>query len=309
MKDASENQASDSPGPCPNTSLPDHQPWSCHHCLQRLDNDMDQTLRLVMIEHQGWTPHQISQLTSNATSPGLRMFDQTPWEELAPEAKTEFERDRDGMHGGRGLWNLRCVRELQGRMDCARGRYEVMSAGWHEENTWEEGVIGEEGGRMNMEMAIEMEAGETRAIESTPEMEEGAAQMDLGEAAGEAVTMGVGIQCRDDKDKELHPQWTCQRCLSRLNEYFDHRVLENMRDMGWTESQIIDFGSLRQFDSKPWSEMIPTMGDEGKTQVERVREWWEIRLDELGARQRASVEYYRANFGERSWPGVISSGT
>jgi hypothetical protein len=309
MQDTSEAQVAGSPALCPNPTFPEHKPWSCPHCLARLNANFDQTLRQVMIEHQGWTPRLINQFVSNAASPGLRIFDQTPWEELTPVAGTELERDRDGIHQGRGIWNMSCVRELQGRMDRARRRYERMSAGWHEDNASGTGEVGEVGGGMNQGMAIEMEAGETRAIDGAAEMEEGGAQIGLGEAAGDAVTMGVGMQCRDDEDRELHPQWTCQRCLSRLNESFDHRVLENMRDMGWTESQIIDFGSLRQFDSKLWSEMIPTMENEGKTQVERVREWWEIRLEELEVRQRTALEYYRANFGEPSWPGVISSGT
>jgi hypothetical protein len=129
------------------------------------------------------------------------------------------------------LWNVKCVRELQGRFDSARGRYEVMSAGWHEERAEmvsqcsTRGELEVEGG-LKSKTEMECAALTAKATDCEAGLEEGGVGTEAGEKEEEALTMGVGSRCRDEEDRELHPQWTCSLCLRRLDDYFYRLVVE-----------------------------------------------------------------------------------
>jgi hypothetical protein len=100
--------------------------------------------------------------------------------------------------------------------------------------------------------------------------------------------------CKDNSGNELHPQWTCHRCLARLDDHLDRHLHESMLDQGRTEAQIDAVGSLRQFDTKPWTEMVP---ESSQPQLIQVRAWGSTRLQEIEARTDNARAFHKARFG------------
>ena len=91
-----------------------------------------------------------------------------------------------------------------------------------------------------------------------------------------------------------YPQWTCHHCLARLNDQFDQLLREVMFDQSSTEAQIASVGSLRQFDTKPWTEMTP---DSSQSQLVQARAWGFTHLQELEARMDSRRDFYKAGTG------------
>ncbi|KAK7903492.1 hypothetical protein LTR67_001512 [Exophiala xenobiotica] len=102
------------------------------------------------------------------------------------------------------------------------------------------------------------------------------------------------VVCKDNNGNELHGEWTCHHCLARLDDHFDKDLRESMLDGGWTEARIDAVGSLRQFDTKPWTEMVP---DSSQSQLVQVHAWGETRRDEIEARMRNARNFHEARIG------------
>ena len=85
------------------------------------------------------------------------------------------------------------------------------------------------------------------------------------------------VVCKDNNGNELHPQWTCHHYLARLEGHFEKLLREAMLDHGWTKAQIDAVGSLRKFNTKPWSKMTP---DSSLPQLAQVRASGLTRLQE-----------------------------
>lgn len=98
-----------------------------------------------------------------------------------------------------------------------------------------------------------------------------------------------GIVCQDDEGNELHSQWTCHRCLARLDNHFDKLFHRAVLDQDWTEAQIHAGGSLQQFNMKPRSEMTP---NSSQSQLAQVQVWNEARRQELEATTRSARRIY-----------------
>ena len=102
------------------------------------------------------------------------------------------------------------------------------------------------------------------------------------------------VVCKDDNGNELHPEWTCHHCLARLDNQFDKLLREAMLDQGWTEARINAFGSLRSFDTKAWTQMMP---NSSQSQLIQVRAWGSTRLQELEARMTNTSNFHKAMIG------------
>ena len=102
------------------------------------------------------------------------------------------------------------------------------------------------------------------------------------------------VVCKDNNGNELHPEWTCHHCLTRLDNHFDKLLREAMIDQGWTEAQVDGIGSLRSFDTKSWTQMMP---NSSQSQLLQVRAWGSTRRQELEARTTNTLNFHKARIG------------
>jgi len=117
----------------------------------------------------------------------------------------------------------------------------------------------------------------------------------LNQAKANTTTSSADdVVCKDNDGNELHPEWSCHHCLARRDDHFDKLLREAMLYEGWTEARINALGSLRQFDRKPWTEMVP---DSSQPQLVQVHAWCSTRLQEIEDRMRNASDFYKARIG------------
>jgi hypothetical protein len=102
------------------------------------------------------------------------------------------------------------------------------------------------------------------------------------------------VAYKEKTANELHPEWTCHHCLVRLDDHFGKLLRQAMLDQGWTEARIDAVGSLRLFDTKPWTEMVR---DSFQPHLVQVHDWGSTRFQELHARMENARDFYKARIG------------